>query len=316
MTDIQVLKEDHDLLIEAIDPMAEEELARHLAATTEWHPHDFIPWDEGRNFARLGGEDWHVEQSSLSPVARTSLIVNLLSEDNLPSYHHEASLRALGSEVFQEWVHQWTAEEARHSIALRDYLVVTRAVDPVELERARMSQMTAGWRRPDNEGWIAGLVYGTHQELATRISHLNTARLCESEPVITDLLKQISRDENLHMLFYRNAVRRVFEVAPDRTMKAVHDCMTEFIMPGVAMPGFRRASVEMAKAGVYDVRQHLGNVLTPPLRHWRVFERGDLSDVGEKYRDQLADFLQELEKKAVRFEEQRARTLSRRDAGV
>ena len=49
-----------------------------------------------------------------------------------------------GYGVWREWSHRWTAEEARHSIAMRDYLTVTRAIDPVALERARMRQVEGG----------------------------------------------------------------------------------------------------------------------------------------------------------------------------
>ena len=34
---------------------------------------------------------------------------------------------------------------------MRDYLVVTRGVDPVELERARMDYMTSGYDSGDND---------------------------------------------------------------------------------------------------------------------------------------------------------------------
>lgn len=71
------------------------------------------------------------------------MITNLLTEDNLPSYHREIA------ENFSQdgawggtWVGRWTAEENRHGIVMRDYLVVTRAVDPVQLERFRMEHMT------------------------------------------------------------------------------------------------------------------------------------------------------------------------------
>ena len=47
------------------------------------------PWSLGRDFADLGGDPWEVAQSQLSPIARTALEVNLLTEDNLPSYHRE-----------------------------------------------------------------------------------------------------------------------------------------------------------------------------------------------------------------------------------
>jgi acyl-[acyl-carrier-protein] desaturase len=40
-------------------------------------------------------------------------------------------------------VNRWTVEENRHGIAPRDYLIVTRALDPIALEQARIEQMTA-----------------------------------------------------------------------------------------------------------------------------------------------------------------------------
>ena len=93
----------------------------------------------------LGGEAWEPDQSKLSDVARTSLIVNLLTEDNLPSYHHEIATIFGRDGAWGTWVHRWTAEEGRHGIAIRDYLLATRAVDPVALERARMTHMEAGF---------------------------------------------------------------------------------------------------------------------------------------------------------------------------
>lgn len=48
---------DRDLLQE-LDPVAERLLADHLCKSRAWHPHDYVPWGEGRNFAALGGDDW------------------------------------------------------------------------------------------------------------------------------------------------------------------------------------------------------------------------------------------------------------------
>lgn len=45
-------------------------------------------------------------------------------------------------------MHRWRAEEGRHAIALRDYLVVTRNIDPVSLGRGRMQTTLAGYDRP------------------------------------------------------------------------------------------------------------------------------------------------------------------------
>src|SRR6185436_175698 len=112
------------------------------------------------------------------PVAdslRSALFVNLLTEDNLP-YYFETIDRVFGHEgVWREWSHRWTAEEARHSIALRDFMTVTRALDPKMLEDGRMSQMSGG-QVPEPTSPVDGFVYVALQELATRIAHRNTGK--------------------------------------------------------------------------------------------------------------------------------------------
>ena len=69
---------DTGRLLAALEPVAEENLNRHLATAQEWMPHEYVPWSLGRDFKELGGEPWSVEQSQLSPIARTALEVNLL----------------------------------------------------------------------------------------------------------------------------------------------------------------------------------------------------------------------------------------------
>ena len=107
------------------------------------------PWSRGRDFALLGGQDWAPEDSQLDEVAKAAMVVNLLTEDNLPSYHREIALRFGLDGAWGQWVGQWTAEEGRHSIAIRDYLMVTRGVDPDALERLRMQHTAAGYDSGD-----------------------------------------------------------------------------------------------------------------------------------------------------------------------
>ena len=118
-----------DLLSE-LEQVVETNLNRHLATAKEWFPHEYVPWSQGTDYdGPLGGQAWAPEQSRLPEVARTSLIVNLLTEDNLPSYHHEIATMFGRDGAWGSWVHRWTAEEGRHGIAIRDYLLATRAVD-------------------------------------------------------------------------------------------------------------------------------------------------------------------------------------------
>ncbi|MBJ8344275.1 acyl-ACP desaturase [Antrihabitans sp. YC2-6] len=301
-------------LLTELEPVAEQNLNRHLSVAKEWHPHDYVPWDEGRNYAALGGEDWDLAQSQLSELARAAMITNLLTEDNLPSYHREIGDNFSLDGAWGTWVGRWTAEENRHGIVLRDYLVVTRAVDPVALERDRMEHMTNGAVAPpggDDARLLAFLAYVTMQELATRVSHRNTGRAC-NEPMADRMLQRIAADENLHMIFYRNLCGAALDVAPDQTIEGINLIVQNFQMPGAGMPNFRRNGVLMAKHGIYDLRQHLEEVVMPVLRKWNIFDRNDFSAHGEKVRDELAAYLDDMATvKVPKFEEQRDRSLAR-----
>jgi len=292
-------------LLRELEPVVAENLDRHLSAAKEWHPHDYVPWSRGRDFALLGGEDWRPEDSALDPVAKTAMVLNLLTEDNLPSYHREIATRFGRDGAWGQWVGRWTAEEGRHGIALRDYLTVTRGVDPVELERARMAQMTGGYDSGDKTQ-LGTLAYVSFQELATRVSHRNTGKATGC-PLAEKLLARIATDENLHMVFYRNLMSAALELAPDEAMEAIRDEVVGFSMPGAAMADFARASITLAKAGIYDLRQHHDEVIAPVLRHWRIFERTGLGARGEAAREELAAFVADLDARATKFTERRDR---------
>ncbi|MGW4091443.1 acyl-ACP desaturase [Nocardia sp. NPDC004750] len=310
LTQLEILTE--------LEPFAGTALNRHLSMVKEWHPHDYVPWDEGHNFAVLGGIDWEPGQSRLSEVAKAALITNLLTEDNLPSYHREISASFSRDGAWGSWVGRWTAEEARHSIALRDYLVVTRGVDPVALENDRMAHMSTGFGAPveraDTDfdgGFLYSVAYVSFQELATRISHRNTAAVCD-DPVADRMLQRIAADENLHMIFYRGMCGAALDLVPDQAIEAIDLIVRNFRMPGTGMPNFRRNGVLMAKHGIYDLRQHLEEVLQPVIRQWNILDRDDFGPRGEQARERLAAFLDDLtEVRIPRFEEQRDRALAR-----
>ncbi|WP_018253164.1 acyl-ACP desaturase [Salinispora mooreana] len=292
-------------LLHELEVVVEKNLDRHLSIAKEWFPHEYVPWSEGRTFdGPLGGQAWTSADSRLPEVARTALIVNLLTEDNLPSYHHQIATLFGRDGAWGTWVHRWTAEEARHGTAIRDYLTVTRAVDPVALERARMAHMSAGYRNAHDEEMLHSLAYVSFQELATRIAHRNTGR-ATGDPLCEALLARIATDENLHMLFYRNLLAASFELAPSQTMRAVADVLAEFQMPGNGIEGFARKSVAIALAGIYDLRQHRDEVVLPVLRQWDIFEVSGLNADGEAARDDIAAHLDGLELAASRFEEKR-----------
>jgi acyl-[acyl-carrier-protein] desaturase len=302
LTQVEILSE--------LEPVVEAELARHLAQAKEWMPHEYIPWSEGRTYdGPLGGEAWRQEQSKVEPAVATALAVNLLTEDNLPSYHFEIATLFGRDRAWGAWVHRWTAEEGRHGQAIRDYLLVTRACDPIALERERMVHMSDGFQNDNPGDAIASIAYVSFQELATRVSHRNVGK-ATGDPVGEALFSRIATDENLHMVFYRRLLEASLELAPDRTMRAITDVVRTFQMPGYDLPGFRRKALEIAMAGIYDLRQHCDNVVLPVLRYWNVWDR-EFGPEGAKALEELDVLLAEVDIAASRFTERRDARLTR-----
>jgi acyl-[acyl-carrier-protein] desaturase len=245
------------------------------------------------------------------------MVQNLLTEDNLPSYHREIAMNFGMDGAWGQWVNRWTAEENRHGIALRDYLVVTRAVDPVELEKLRVEQMTRGFSPGQNQqgddfadSLFDSVIYVTFQELATRVSHRNTGKAC-NEPIADQLLSRVSADENLHMIFYRDVSEAGLEMAPNQAMYSLHRILRKFKMPGYTVPGFRRKAVIISVGGVYDLRIHLDDVVMPVLKKWRIFEREDFTGEAARLRDDLGLLIEELEEGCAKFEVSKQRYLER-----
>ena len=56
-----------------------------------WYPHEYVPYSQGRSFGEWfdDAEPWTPDHSRLTGVARTAFEANLLTDDNLPSYHRE-----------------------------------------------------------------------------------------------------------------------------------------------------------------------------------------------------------------------------------
>ena len=271
-----------------LEPVVTRLLERHREAAKEWFPHEYVPWELGRSYT---DEPWRESDSRLDSTARTALELNLLTEDNLPSYHL-ALWRVFGGDgAWGEWTRRWTAEEGRHSIAIRDYLVTTRAVDPVALERERMEHVGRGYVPRGIEGPFDALVYVTLQELATRIAHRNTGAIT-GDPVAERLLVRVALDENLHYAFYRDLAAAAIELDADGMVLAIRRQVLGFSMPGLELRGFRERAISIAAAGIYDLRIHREQVLSPVLlKHWRLHELRNLGAEAEQARDEVLGFL-------------------------
>jgi len=297
---------DDATLLAELEPVAGDLLERHLSATKMWYPHALVPWSRGEDFEP--DYEWDPRESNLPASVRAALYVNLLTEDNLPYYFRDIHrMYGHGGGAWGEWTKRWTAEEGRHSMVIRDYLMVTRAIDPVWLEDGRMAQVSTG-QVPEPPTAAHGFCYLSLQELATRISHRNTGKLVEDK-VGYEIMARVAVDENHHFLFYRDIAKAAFEIAPSTMMKALAHEVTTFQMPGTGIPGFTEHSKAIAKEGIYDLVNHHEQILVPVvLRHWAIESIEDgLDDEAKAARDKVLAYIEKSGRVAARLAEKRAK---------
>lgn len=292
-------------LLAELEPTAAKLYDRHMGVAKEWFPHEYVPWSRGRDFAP--GEQWSPDDADFGPggwvlpeVVRASLFVNLLTEDNLPYYTRDIHETFGGDSAYGAWARNWTAEEGRHSIVIRDYLVVTRALDPVALERARMHQVRGG-EVPSPSDPFQALAYLSLQELATRIAHRNTGKHIEDAAGL-EIMNRVGNDENLHFLFYRDLATAALEVAPSEMMRGIERAVTGFTMPGIGIPNFEQHARGIAKAGIYDLRIHHDQILEPVvMRHWKIAELSGLDADGERARERTIAHIEKVQRVSARM---------------
>ncbi len=299
---------DIDLLHE-LAPEAERLLERHLAASKEWFPHQLVPWDEV--IKRDPRDEWDPDFRPMPDAVRRALVVNLLTEDNLPYYTTEITRLFGVDHAWGAWNRRWTAEEGRHAIVIRDYLTVTGSCDPIALERGRMQHAEYGFHQPIT-GSADGFVYVALQELATRISHRNTGKLMEDKAGY-DVMARVAADENMHYLFYKDVATAALAVDPSAMVLAMERQVRSFSMPGAGIDDFSSAAKLIADAGIYDLGIHHDHILVPVImRAWQLEALEGLSPEAEEARVRLVKRLGRIDKvaksQAARRQERESRS--------
>jgi acyl-[acyl-carrier-protein] desaturase len=282
-------------LLQELAPEAERLLERHLAASKEWFPHELVPWDEV--IKHDPRDEWDPEYRTMPDAVRRALVVNLLTEDNLPYYTTEIT-RLFGIDhAWGAWNRRWTAEEGRHAIVIRDYLTVTGSCDPVVLERGRMQHAEYGFHQPIN-GAADGFVYVALQELATRISHRNTGKLMDDKAGY-DVMARVAADENMHYLFYKDVATAALALDPSTMVLAMERQVRCFQMPGAGIDDFSNHAKAIADAGIYDLGIHHDHILVPVImRAWQLEAVEGLSPEAEEARGRLVKRLGRIDKVA------------------
>jgi acyl-[acyl-carrier-protein] desaturase len=256
-----------DALTLELEPVVEANLVRHLDTEDLWFAHDYVPFDRGENFAFLGGRDWDPSQATLPRTVTDACEILLLLKDNLAGHHRELVEHFILEDWWGRWLGRWTAEEHLHAIALREYLVVTREVDPTANEDARVEYVMKGYRA-DEYSQIETLVHVALSERSHAVYCRNLAAQIE-EPILAGLFDRIARDEVRHEQFFANLVAHCLDCARDETVAAIAARAAGLRVPGADIDSYQDKVKNVAQAGVFGPEQ-LRRSISDRITEWGV----------------------------------------------
>lgn len=258
-----------------LEPVVADNLAVFLEHADEWYAHDYVPFDQGENFAFLGGRDWDPSQVTLPGDVVDALEVLLVTKDNLAGYHRELVEHFILEDKWGRWLGRWTAEENLHAIAIRDYLVVTRNFDPTANEEVRVAHVMRGYRA-DQYTQIETLVFMALYERAHAV-FLRNLEAKVDEPALKKLISHIARDEERHEQFFAKLVAYCVKHHSDQTIGAIARRAFDFDVVGGDILEYRENKLRtVAEAGIFD-QETARRVISDRIVDWGVADSPTLT---------------------------------------
>lgn len=257
-----------------LDPVVAVNYDRHLNTEDTWYAHDYVPFEQGENFAFLGGRDWDSSQTSLPRQVTDACEILLITKDTLAAYHRELVEHFILEDSWAHWIGRWTAEENLHAIALREYLVVTREVDPTANEQVRVDHVMKGYRA-DRLTQIETLVFMAFFERAHVVFCRNLQSQVE-EPVLNGLIHRIAKDEERHEEFFANLVAHCLTTHRDETIAAIATRAAAFEVLGADIDAYQDKVAGMEKAGIFGPEQ-VRQVISERISAWGLADNPDLA---------------------------------------
>jgi len=171
--------------------------------------------------------------------------------NNLPYYTHTLLSHAPKGHPILDWNHQWTRKRTATPWSLRDWVHVSRCIDPTLLEDGRRVQMKKGevpqpgdMARTDCLRLVPG---ARHPDRAPQYR----SETAQGRQDWSQRARSHRRDETKHYLFYRDLTLAAFAIDPSTMMIAVAKQVREFAMPGTGIPSFH------STRGAHRARGHL-----------------------------------------------------------
>jgi acyl-[acyl-carrier-protein] desaturase len=218
-----------------------------------WSIRDDIPWDKVNR--------------DLNPAIGDVLETFCAVELYLPDYIDKA-MPMLRKSRGRAWFHaNWGYEEAKHSMAMGDWLIVSGQRTEDQLREVETQVGEYEWNLPHDSA-IGMVLYGMTQELATFLHYRNLRRYADdgNDPALFKLLTLICVDERAHHDFYKQVTKMYLDRDRDGTIEQLRRVVQTFKMPAVDMLANSRQRVQaIRELNIFDEDIFFRDVVRPLL---------------------------------------------------
>jgi acyl-[acyl-carrier-protein] desaturase len=218
-----------------------------------WSLQDDIPWQKAN--------------PRVSPAIANVIESFCAVELFLPDYVIQALPMIRGSRG-RAWFHlNWGYEEAKHSMALGDWLVRSGHRTEEQLRDLETQVSANQWDLP-RDSPLGMVIYAMTQELATWLHYRNLLRHVNDreDPALAKLLRLICVDERSHHDFYKKVTQLYLARDRSGTIAELQRVLLNFRMPAVHLLAESRRRVEEIRAlHIFDEDIFYRDVLRPIL---------------------------------------------------
>jgi acyl-[acyl-carrier-protein] desaturase len=217
-----------------------------------WNLVNDIPWNEcGKNV-----------DPAVADVVQTFCMVELY----LPDYVGK-QLPQVRTHRGRAWmVCNWGYEEAKHSMALGDWLLKSGQRTDEQMVDMENNVFASEYNLPfDNPRGM--ICYTSFQELATQIHYRNLKRIVAGKcPALEKVLHLVAVDEAAHGDFFRQIVKLHLDEDRDNTLEAIRQVIATFAMPAVNLFSESEArSAKVRELNIFNEEIYFYDVLEPTL---------------------------------------------------
>ena len=157
--------------------------------------------------------------------------------------------------------------------ALRNYLVVTREVDPTANEDVRVEHVVQGYRA-DTYSQLETLAFMAFYERAHAVFCRNLQAQI-AEPTLKALVGRIAKDEERHEDFFANLISHCLTYSRDETIEAIACRASGLDVVGADIVAYRDKVATVAEAGIFDQEQ-LRRVISDRITAWGLADEPQL----------------------------------------